>query len=361
MTFRDPSLLWLLVLVPIVGGAFLWAWRRRLRAEAAFGTPVTLGTLIVGQSAGLRATHGLLFCLVIGALVIAVAGPRYGSHERILKQRGIDVVIALDFSKSMLAQDVRPSRIARAKAEIKTFIDQLGGDRVGVVAFAGDTMEFPMTTDYSSVGLFLRDLGPYDMPVGGTAIGRALVASKRLLDRATQRDEKGAATRDRIVILFTDGEDHEGDPVEAAKDLAAEGIRVYTVGIGSRVGEPVPTYAADGSWIGYLRDEDGKPVHTSLSAEAEDTLRKVAKTTSGKYFRAKEGGTGVDEIRAEMGRMKQAERKARKVTVHEERYLFALLPAFFLLVVESFLPEAWGVRARRRRRSAAAATAAEAT
>jgi Ca-activated chloride channel family protein len=234
------------------------------------------------------------------------------------------------------------------------FIEELDGDRVGIVAFAGETMEFPMTVDYAAVGLFLNDLGPYDMPVGGTAIGRALVSAKRLLERADRRgrgdeDEGEDAPRSRVVILMTDGEDHEGDPVEAASELADAGIRVYVIGLGSRTGEPVPTYGPDGTWTGWLRDDDGNAVTTSLTAENEAVLTEVAETTGGRYFRADQGGVGIDQIRREMRRMRQEERDARRVTVDEDRYALVLLPAFLFLLLEGLLPEAWIGRRRRRK------------
>jgi len=277
-----------------------------------------------------------------------------------LRKRGVDVVIALDFSKSMLAQDVRPDRIRRAKAEIQEFVRDLRGDRVGLVAFAGDTMEFPMTVDYAALGLFLRDLGPYDMPVGGTAVGRALVASQRLLERVgptprpDQDEEEREQERSRIVILFTDGEDHEGDPVEAARELAEAGIRVYTVGIGSRTGEPIPTYSSDGTWTGHMRDEAGETIRTNLTEENENTLREVARLTGGRYFRARQGSVGVAQIGQEMRRMKQAEREARRITVNEDRYALVLLPAFLFILLESLLPEAWIGRRRRKGKAPAA-------
>ncbi|MCA9582060.1 MAG: VWA domain-containing protein, partial [Myxococcales bacterium] len=202
------------------------------------------------------------------------------------------------------------------------------------------------------IELFLRDLGPYDMPVGGTSIGRALIAGKRLLLRADAGADEGVSTgapeRERVIILFTDGEDHEGDPLEAATELANAGIRVYTVGIGSPTGEPIPTLAPDGTWTGYLRDSDGNVIQTALSPEGEATLGKIASTTGGKYFRAGKGAVGVDAIRREIARMKQTEKEAQKVVVHEERYVLALLPAFLLLFLEGLLPEA---HFRRRRRA----------
>lgn len=356
MTFRVVEALWLLALLPVLIALFVVGYRARQAALRRFGQASNAEALIVGRAPRLRAVRGVMLILGIGFAVLAWAGPQYGSQTRVLKKRGIDVVIALDFSKSMLAKDVRPSRIERAKAELTRLFSELTGDRVGVVAFAGDTMEFPMSTDYAALELFLRDLGPYDMPVGGTAIGRALVASKRLIERSTTQADLDASKeeqRSRVVILFTDGEDHEGDPLAAAKELSAAGIRVFVVGIGSRTGEPIPTSAPDGTWTGYMRDEQGNPILSALTDDNEKQLKQIASLGKGKYFRAKEGTVGVDEIRTLMKGMKQSESKARKVSIAEDRYLLALVPAFLLLLIEGFLPD--GHMPKKRRRAGAAA------
>jgi Ca-activated chloride channel family protein len=362
VTFRLPWVLWFLVAVPMLSALLVYGYRARKRSLTTFGLESTLGPLLIGKTPRVRAVRGVLAVLGVTFAVLAWAGPQYGSHTRVMKKRGIDVVLALDFSKSMLARDVRPSRIERAKAELTRFLGDLTGDRVGVVAFAGDTMEFPMTTDYAAVELFLRDLGPYDMPVGGTAIGRALTASARLLERASRPKDENEAEgaepeRSRVVILLTDGEDHEGEPVEAAKQLAATGARVFVVGIGSATGEPIPTFAPDGTWTGYLRDEKGSPVLSALTAANEKQLAEIASVGNGTYFRAKQGAVGVDEIRKLMKGMKQAESKARRVSIAEDRYLLALLPAFLLLLIEGVLPDGL-TRKRKRKGRAAAALAA---
>jgi Ca-activated chloride channel family protein len=315
-----------------------------------FGKPETLVPLIAGRAQWWRLTRALLVLTGVALVIVAFAGPQYGSRTRVLRKRGIDVVIALDFSKSMLAQDVHPSRIKRAKAELEQLLSDLDGDRVGLVAFAGDAMAFPMTVDYSAVRLFLRDLGPMDMPVGGTAIGKALIASKRLIESSNEgrEDETAPALRSKVVLLLTDGEDHEGDPIAAAEELKAAGIKVYTVGIGSNSGEPIPSYTADGTLAGHMKDSDGRLVMTSLSAENEETLREIASMTGGEYVRADEGTVGVLQIRRELAKLQASERKARRVTVHENRFALVLLPAFLLIVLEGLLPEAWIVRRKKR-------------
>ncbi len=346
MTWYAGKLLWLLCLLPLLVAAPIAAWRLRRRARARFGSEAMAAQMIVGRSAGLRATRAVLLVLGIALTIVALARPQYGSRTKLLRKRGVDVVVALDFSKSMLAQDVRPSRIERAKAELTQFISELGGDRVGIVAFAGDTMEFPMTVDYAAATLFFRDLTPYDMPVGGTAIGRALVAAKRLLERSDKEQGDPANKRAKVVVLMTDGEDHEGDPVKAAEELKSIGARVFVVAVGSRSGEPIPTYAEDGTWTGYMHDDQGNTILTALTKEGEDQLKQVAKITGGAYFAARQGSVGVDQIRARMRHMKQTELKARRVTVHEERYALVLLLAFLLIVLEALLPEAWAGAAR---------------
>lgn len=353
MTWHNGSALYLLLLIPVLATLGLLALQKRKQAETRLfgGRP---STLIRGRSPGLRVTKAIILLTGVTLVIVALARPQYGSRTRMLRKRGVDVVIALDFSKSMLARDVKPNRIDRAKAEIVRFINELGGDRVGLVAFAGDTMEFPMTVDYAAAALFVRDITPFDMPVGGTAIGRALTSAQRLLQRAAPAagvDGPGDKGREQVVILFTDGEDHEGDPVASAQELKATGARVYVVGIGSRTGETIPTYAEDGTWTGYLRDESGKPVLTQMTKKNETVLKKVAEVTGGKYFAAGRGRVGVDAIRQEMLHMRQTELKARQVTVHEERYALLLLLGMLLIVLESILPEG---RTRSAKREAAA-------
>lgn len=339
MRWQSPDVLWLLALVPVCAGLLLVGWRLRRRALARFGA-ASGSRMLVGRAPGLRALRAVLVLLGLTLALVALARPQYGSHTKLLRKRGIDVVIVVDFSKSMLAQDVRPSRIERAKAELTRFISELAGDRIGIVAFAGETMEFPMTTDYAAAALFFRELGPEDMPVGGTAIGRALTAAGRLLERSS-RGVDPAQKRDRVVVLLTDGEDHEGDPVEAAKALGDAGAKVFVVAVGSKTGEPIPTYADDGTWTGYLRGPDGNPIVSTLSAEGEAKLKEVAELTGGRYYAPRRGSVGVDEIRREMQGMKQSELVARRITVHEERYALVLLLAFLLLVLEALLPEGW--------------------
>lgn len=350
MTWRTPEVLWLLLLVPALASFLWWKVQARRRTTARFGNEDTVAGLVQGRAAKWRLTRGILWVVGLAFLIAGLAGPQYGSRTRLLRKRGVDVVIALDFSKSMLARDVSPNRIDRAKAELRRLLQELDGDRVGLVAFAGDTIEFPMTVDYSAMQLFLKEIGPEDLPVGGTAIGRALIASKRLIERSTLGDptDPQVRPRARVVLLLTDGEDHEGDPIAAAEELKEAGIKVYAVGVGSEAGEPIPTYSSDGTWTGHVRDPQGELVTSALTPENEAVLKQIAEITEGEYFRARAGTVGVAPIREQLRQLEQTERKARRITVHENRYALLLLPAFLLLVLEGLLPEAWIIRRRRR-------------
>ncbi len=338
-----------LAFIPVGIAILVTARAMRKKATRVFSASAATRALIGNAKTPLlRAVKGTLLVLGLFGLILALARPKYGSHVRTIQKRGVDVVIALDFSKSMLARDVRPSRIDRAKAELSLFLAELTGDRVGIVAFAGETMEFPLTSDYQAIELFFRDMGPYDMPVGGTAIGRGLISAKRLLVRASNSlPDDVESDRAQVVILITDGEDHEGDPIAAAEELAEAGIRVYTIGIGSSSGEKIPTYDENGHWTGYLRDRAGEPVLSALTPDAEQQLQRIADTTDGSYFRAQRGTVGMDEIRSEIRNMKQRELSARQVTDFEDRYALVLFPAFLLILLEALLPETWWRRRRR--------------
>lgn len=352
MRFASPELLWLLLTVPLLAGGLLLGWARGRAAARRVGEEALVRRLVADRSPVLRVVKAAAVLLGVALALAALARPQYGGSTRLLRKRGIDIVVALDFSKSMLARDAYPSRIELAKREVMAMLAELAGDRVGLVAFAGETMTYPLTTDYRAVGLFLRDLTPADMPIGGTALGEAIRASTRLFE-----SDRTSARRSRVLILMTDGEDLEGGPLEAAQAAAAAGVKIYALGIGSGANEPIPLTAEDGSWLGYMRGRDGSIVTTRLSADNEAQLRELARVTGGRYFRAARGQVGLRDIRAELAHLKRRELKARKVTIYEEKYAVFLLPAFLLLLLDAVLAEAIRRRARPAERMARAGEA----
>ena len=339
MRIANPHFLWLLLLVPVVVLAHVLAFSRRRRLLDALGSPVLIQRMAASVSVPRKVLRAIYLTGAVALLALALARPQAGGRARLEKQRGLDIVVALDFSKSMLARDVYPSRLERAKRELERLIDRLAGDRIGLVAFAGETLTYPPTTDYAAVKLFWRDLTPSDMPVGGTAIGRALRASIDLLKRLRER---GGESRAQVILLLTDGEDTESEPLAVADEAAQLAIKIYSVGIGSRSGELVPQMNAEGQVEGYLKDRDGKYVTSRL---AEDMLSQLATKTGGEYLRADAKRFGVEAIEAALGGLKRTENEARLVKQYDEVYEFLVLPAFLLLVGEACVNE-------RRRRAA---------
>jgi Ca-activated chloride channel family protein len=339
MRIMHPHYLWLLLLVPAVVLAYVAAFSRRKRLLEALGNQVLIARMAASVSVPRKVMRAIYLTLAVALLALALARPQAGGRARLEKQRGLDIVVALDFSKSMLARDIYPSRLERAKRELERLIDRLAGDRIGLVAFAGETLTYPPTTDYAAVKLFWRDLSPADMPVGGTAIGRAMKASIELLKRLRAR---GGESRAQVILLLTDGEDTESEPLAVADEAAQLGIKIFAVGIGSRSGELVPQVNADGQVQGYLKDREGKYVTSRL---AEDMLNQIASKSGGEYLRADTRRFGVEALEAALSGLKRTENEARLVKQYDEVYEFLVLPAFLLLVGEACVNE-------RRRRAA---------
>jgi Ca-activated chloride channel family protein len=337
MRFAFPHALWLLLALPavVIGhGLALAARRRRL---ARLGDDTLVAKMTAGVSVARKLARAALVVFALALLIVALARPQAGGRARPSQQRGLDLVVALDFSRSMLAKDVYPSRLERAKRELGQLLDGLAGDRVGVVAFAGETLSYPATTDYAAVKLFWRDLGPWDMPVGGTAIGRAINAA---LAELTALRGKGGPTRGQAILLLTDGEDTDSEPLEAADQASKLGVRIFTVGVGSRSGELIPEYDGDGKVTGYVKDADGKYVTSRLG---EETLAEIARRTNGELFHADAKRFGVEDAARAIAGMKRTENEIRLVREYDEVYEFLLVPALLLLVAEACMSD------RRRR------------
>lgn len=342
MRIANPHLLWLLLAVPIAVLAYALAFAQRRRLLGKIGNAPMIQRMSASTSVTRKVVRAVEVVAAIALIALALARPQAGGRAKLTKQPGLDLVVALDFSRSMLAKDVYPSRLERAKRELERLMDRLGGDRIGLVAFAGETLTYPPTTDYAALKLFWRDLYPWDMPVGGTAIGRAMRAGLELLTRIRVQ---GGATRAQVILLLTDGEDNDSEPLEVADEASKLGVKVFTVGIGSRSGELIPEFDEKGQVTGYIKDEGGKYVTSRLG---EATLTKIAEKTGGEYFHADPKRFGVEEVERALAGLKRSENEARLVTQYDEIYEILLLPAFLVLVGEACSSD------RRRRQRAAA-------
>lgn len=329
MRLGAEDVLWLLVLVPLLVFAFVISFSKRRRRLAQLGDQALIARMTANVSRPRELARPVLITLAVAFAVVALARPQAGGRARLEKQRGLDLVVALDFSKSMLARDIYPSRLERAKRELERMMDDLAGDRIGLVAFAGETLTYPPTTDYAAVKLFWRDLQPADMPVGGTAVGRALKAAMEQLRRLRA---KGGESRSQVILLLTDGEDTESEPLQVAEEAARLNIKIYAVGVGSRSGELIPQVDDQGKVLGYLKDNEGKYVTSRL---AEDMLSQLAAKTGGEYIRAEGSRFGVEAIQAALSGLKRTENEARLVKQYDEVFEAFLLPAFLLLVGEA--------------------------
>lgn len=327
--FADPFWLWALALVPLLVALHVWAGSRRRRALSRFADTALVGRLTAAVSATARRWKAVLSAAAIGLLALALARPQFGTRVETVRSRGQDIVVAVDLSRSMLAEDVPPNRLERARLATLRLMQGLDGDRIGLVAFAGDAfVQSPLTIDYSAAGMFLAAMHPDLMPVQGTDLGAALRVS---LDHL----EQGARDA-RTIVLVTDGEDHEDDFESELERAAAGGVRVHVVGIGSTEGVPIPVADERGRRVGFLRDEDGSVVTTRLG---DETLRRVAERTGARYVRVDAGGAALDELVEDLAGADGEAIEERQITQFEERFQLLLALAGLLLLVEWLLPE----------------------
>lgn len=285
--------------------------------------------LVRGRSPVMFVVRSFLQIAGVLLLLAALATPQTLGRKHSVSASGLDIVVAMDFSKSMNVRDMFGSRLEHAKREMNRLIDRLGGDQLGLVAFAGTAMSYPLTTDHESAKMFWENLRPEDMPVGGTAMARALDAARELL--VDVRDPK--VERAQVVVLLSDGEDLAGRPEDVARELNKLGIRVFTIGIGSPDGQLVPTYGEDGEVTGYVK-HDGQYVTSRLD---EATLVKIAQMTGGQYFRATKEDFGTDKLLAAIADYKRSQAEKQMFIQRNEEYIWFLLPGLFLLLMDFLL------------------------
>lgn len=346
--FGSPAWLHLAWAGPVILVLDALAAARRRRARRLMGDPGAIARLVEGRARFVRSIRALLGALAVSALAVACARPQWGQAEEELVRRGVDVFILLDTSRSMLAEDVKPSRLERAKLALDSMVDRLEGDRIALVPFAGDArIACPLTTDRGAVKMFLDLLEADVLQRPGTAIADALT----LVAQSVPED----SGRSVAIVLITDGEDHEGGMDDAIERLKERGIVVHAVGIGSTQGAPVP---ADGNGAGFMRDENGQPVMSRLGLES---LEQVTSRTGGVLAQATGREIELAAIAGAIGSMSQQDISSRQARIRPDHQQPFLALAFALLLAELALPDGAPLARRRavtRTERVAAAAAA---
>lgn len=322
--FATPEYFWLLMLLPLMVAGYLYASRQRRRALARFGEKSTLSGLMPEASPRRLRNKFILFAMACALIACALARPQFGSKLREETRRGIEIMLAVDVSNSMLAKDFEPNRLERTKFAINRLTEQLQEDRLGLVVFAGDAyLQLPITSDYVTARSFASSISPNMVSRQGTAIGAAI----DLAASSFSSESEGS----RVIILISDGENHEDDALGAAERAAERGIKIYTIGIGSPEGAPIPQENGE-----FIKDEQGNMVVSKLD---EKTLEQVALSTGGSYIRASNRSIGLEEI---VARVNEVEKKDLKATVFEdfnEQFPYLIGAALLLLAIETVMLE----------------------
>lgn len=326
--FAHSEYLVALAVLPVLAILYFWALGSRRRAMERFGNRELLMQLVPTAGRRKGAIKFIFVFTALAFLVLGIANPQIGTKLEEVKREGVDLFVALDVSNSMKAEDIKPSRLEAAKREISLLLDKLQNDRIGLIVFAGDSyLQLPLTTDYGAARLFISTIDVDVVPVPGTAIGSAI----KLAMKSFVQGEK----KHKALVIITDGENHEDDAVAAAKDAAAEGIVVHTIGMGLPEGAPIPLYQ-NNVQVGFMKDNEGNTVITKLD---EAALQQIAEAGGGKFVRASNQVNELDALFKEIQGMEKKEFGAKVFTEYEDRFQFVLAVALILLVGEFFISE----------------------
>lgn len=318
--FANPQYLWLLVAIPLLVVLFWLAARSRRKRIERFGHPEVLRELMPEVSTGRVTLRFILFTVAVACLILAAARPQFGSKLREEKSQGIEMMLTVDVSNSMLAEDFQPNRLERTKYAIGKLFEGLQQDRVGLVVFAGEPkVQLPITSDYRMARAFARKIDPSLVSVQGTAIGKALEQSLLAFSSDTEQ------SHGRVIILITDGENHEDDAIEVAKRAADMGVKIFTIGIGTPEGAPIQINGE------FIKDENGEMVVSKLN---EEMLARIADITGSAYVRATKQSIGLDEIVKAINEMEQTELSTIRFEEFNEQYQYLVLAALVLLLAE---------------------------
>ena len=329
MTFGNLHAIHYLWLLPALMLFYIWSYKKRNRAIAKFAHKDLLDQLIPSLDRKRQNLKTLFILLSVFAIALSLMRPQWGFEWEEISRSGLDILIAIDTSRSMLAEDVKPNRLERSKLAVKDLIQKLRGDRIGLIAFAGNAfLQCPLTVDYSGFMLSLDDLNVYTIPRGGTSLSDAI--------RIALDSYEGGKKKYKALVIITDGEDHEGNTAEWVEKAKEQGVKIFTIGIGTKEGELIPVTDESGNRM-FLKDRSGNVVKTSLD---ESALQEIAMTTGGSYVKATATEFGLDLIYEEkLSKMEKREVENKMIRKYYERYQIPLTIALLLLCIEPFIRE----------------------
>lgn len=325
--FANPEYLYALLLIPVLMIFFWYSRIKRRKAMAKFGHRVILSVLMPDASKARPVLKYFLLLLALTSIIVGIARPQFGSQLKNVKREGIEIMIALDVSNSMMAEDIEPNRLERSKRAISQLVDKLSDDKIGLIVFAGEAYtQLPITSDYVSAKLFLNSISPQIVPTQGTAIGAAIdLAVKSFTPQFVGN---------KVIIVITDGENHEDDALGAAANAAEQGIVVHTIGLGSPKGALIPDYS--NGQKGYKKDSKGNTIVTKLD---EQMLQKIAQAGKGMYIRANNTQMGLNALFNEVNKMEKTELESQVYADYDEKFQYFIGLGLFLLLLDFIILE----------------------
>ena len=319
---------WAFIIIPVILMVFLWTFFWKKRIQKSFGSAVVLKRLSPDLSFFKSSLKFITLCLAVGFLVIGLINPKIGTKLETIKREGVDIVFAIDVSKSMLAEDVAPNRLEKSKQLVTQIINNLASDRVGIIAYAGKAFpQLPITTDYASAKMFLQSMNTDMLSSQGTAINEAIQLSRNYFDDEEQTN--------RVLIIISDGEDHNDLSIEVAKAASGEGIKIYTIGVGSENGGPIPL-KRNGVVMSYKKDQNNETVITKLDKE---TLRLIANEAKGSYIDGSQTAAVVEQVMAILSVMDKKEFEAKEFAEYKDQFQWFLGVGLFFLILDVLLLE----------------------
>jgi Ca-activated chloride channel homolog len=320
--FANPGYLYALLVIPAFLALFWYYRMKRKKSLALFGKKEILSILMPNVSPGRPVIKFIVLLFALASIIIGIARPQFGSKLRTEKRKGIELMIALDVSNSMMSEDILPNRLERAKRAIAQLVDKLSNDKIGLIVFAGDAYtQLPITADYVSAKLFLSSINPQMVPTQGTAIGAAIDLGIK--------SYAPTFTGNKAMIIITDGENHEDDAVRAATEASKQGVVIYTLGMGSPEGGPIPDNS-NGS-KSFKKDKDGNYIVTKLD---EQMLRKIAEAGKGAYIRANNSQVGLNTLFDQINKMEKSELETQVYADYDDKFQYFIGLGLFLLLVD---------------------------